>query len=43
VVGRETMHEDRLDYRGATGRVLSNKVVDERSNASDVVATITSR
>ena len=30
-------------YRGATGRVLSNKVVDERTNASDVVARITLR
>ena len=27
-------------YQGATGRVVSNKVVDERSNTSDVVARI---
>jgi hypothetical protein len=27
-------------YQGATGRVLSNKTIDEKSNASDVVARI---
>jgi hypothetical protein len=27
-------------YQGATGRVLSNKTIDQKSNASDVVARI---
>jgi hypothetical protein len=30
-------------YQGATGRVLSNKTIDEQSNASDIVVKITLR